>query len=134
MIYLQKTNFVQTVRIPANGVKESGVVTLELRNTIDRGPGVTVASDQSVRLVDADGRPVVDADGLQIILADVAATTALYYVISVAIPETMPEGEYEYTARVGDTVVSCGLAIVGDPKATVTSYDKPVQYEQYIAN
>lgn len=134
MIYLQKNNFVQTIRIPANGVKESGVVTLEMRNTIDRGPGVTVASDQRVRLVDADGNPVLDADGLHIILADVAATTALYYVISVAIPETMPEGEYEYTARVGDTVVSCGLAIVGDPKAAVTSYDKPVQYEQYIAN
>lgn len=134
MIYLQKSKYVQTVRIPANGVKVSGVVTLEMRNTIDRGPGVTVASDQAVRLVDADGRPVVDADGLQIILADVAATTALYYVISVAIPETMTEGEYEYTARVGDTVVSCGLAIVGERKASVTSYSNSVQYEQYNAN
>lgn len=131
MLYFKNTTYIQTVRIPASGPKAGGTIVLELVNVINRGAPVTVSSDQSVRLVDADGRPVLDADGLQIILADMAATSTLYYVFDVALPEGVTEGEYEYKATVGDTVISCGLAYIGEPKASVTQYDNTVQYEQY---
>ena len=131
MLYFKNTTYIQTVRIPASGPRVPGVIALELVNVINRGAPVTVSSDQAVRLVDADGRPVLDADGLQIILADVAATTRLYYVLDVALPEGITEGEYEYKATAGGEVISCGLAYIGEPKASVKQYDNTVQYEQY---
>lgn len=132
MIYLQKTTDPQVVRIPANGAKvDGGTVTLELKNTIDLGPVSAFDFDRAVYLVDALGAFVHDADGRQVAVAATAETSRLYYVIRVALPAEMPEGEYQYTARVDGTVVSCGLLIVGTPAPSVIQYDKPLQYEQY---
>ena len=55
MIYLKNTTDTQVVRIPASGPKVDGVVTLEMVNTIDRGPAFVFEFDQAVYLVDADG-------------------------------------------------------------------------------
>lgn len=132
MIYLQNTTDPQLVRIPANGVKVAeGDVVLELVNTIDLGPATSHDFDRRVYLVDALGAFVHDADGRQVAVAAAAESSRLYYVMRVALEDGMPEGEYEYTARVGETVVSCGLLIVGTPTPSVIQYDKPLQYEQY---
>lgn len=131
MIYLSNTTDVQVVRIPASGPKADGIVTLELVNTIDKGEPLVMEFDQAVYLVDADGAFVHDADDRQVAVAAVGDTSRLYYVVNVALPEDVTPGEYEYKASAGGSVFSCGLAIVGDPKASVVRYDKPVQYEQY---
>lgn len=132
MIYLKNTTDTQVVRIPVSGPKAGGVVTLEMVSTINKGEAHVFDFDQAVYLADADGALVHDSDDLQIVVAATADTSRLYYVVNVSLPEDFQPGEYEYTASVGGEVVSCGLAVVGDPKAAVTSYDKPIQYEQYI--
>lgn len=134
MIYLRNTTDAQTVRIPASSPKAGGIVTLEMVNVINRGAALSFDFDQAVYLADADGALVHDAEDRQIAVADRGDSSRLYYVLTVELPEGIPEGEYEYTARIGGDVVSCGLAIVGEPAPAVASYDKPVQYEQYNAN
>jgi hypothetical protein len=131
MIYLKHTTETQVVRIPASYPKQGGVVTFEMVNTINRGEAQVYTFDQAVYLVDSEGAFVHDADDLQIVVYAAADASRLYYVLNVDLPEDVTPGEYEYTASVAGEVVSCGLAIVGEPKASVTSYDKPVQYEQY---
>lgn len=131
MLYLKNTTETQVVRIPASAPKAGGVVTLEMVNTINRGDPLVFDFDQAVYLADADGRLVHDADDLQVVVAAQGDASRLYYVVNVELSEDVTEGEYEYTASVDGETVSCGLAIVGDPVAAVTSYDKPVQYEQY---
>lgn len=133
MIYLRNTTETQRVRIPASGPKAGGIVTLEMVNTIDRGEAYVFDFDQAVYLADANGDLVHDADDLQIAVADRGDSSRLYYVLTVTLPEGIPEGEYEYKATAGGEVISCGLAIVGEPAPAVESYDKPVQYEQYNA-
>lgn len=134
MIYLKNTTDTQVVRIPASGPKADGVVTLEMVNTIDRGPAFVFEFDQAVYLVDADGAYVHDADDLQVVVVAAADTSRLYYVVNVTLPEGVTPGEYEYRASAGGETISCGLAIVGDPTARVTSYDNHQQYEQYKSN
>ena len=131
MIYLKNTTDPQVVRIPVSLPKLDGIVTLRLVNTIDRGPAVDCDFDQAVYLVDALGAFVHDADGKQVAVADIGDTSRLYYVLTVELPDDMPEGEYEYTATVGDVTVSCGLAILGDRDSDTEQYENTVTYEQY---
>jgi hypothetical protein len=131
MIYLKNTTDPQVVRIPVSLPKLDGIVTLRLVNTIDRGPAVDSDFDQAVYLVDALGAYVHDADGKQVAVADIGDTSRLYYVLNVVLPDDMPEGEYEYTATVGDVTVSCGLAILGERETDTEQYENTVTYEQY---
>lgn len=132
MIYLKNTTDQQVVRIPASLPKLGGTVTLEMVNTIDRGLALVLAFDQAIFLVDSEGAFVHDADNRQIAVAGAKPDESrLYYVLNVTLPEDVTPGEYEYKASVDGTPVSCGLAIVGEPHAAVTSYDNSVQYEQY---
>jgi hypothetical protein len=66
-----------------------------------------------------------------VVVAAQGDASRLYYVVNVELSEDVTEGEYEYTASVDGDVVSCGLAIVGDPEPSVTSYDNSITYEQY---
>ena len=131
MIYLKNTTDQQVVRIPASLSKLGGTVTLEMVNTIDRGLALVMTFDQAVYLVDSEGAYVHDADDRQVVVAMQGDASRLYYVLNVSLPEDVTPGEYEYKASVDGTPVSCGLAIVGEPRAAVTSYDNSVQYEQY---
>lgn len=134
MIYLAHTTSPQVVRIPASAPKAGGTVTLSMVNTINRGEALSFDFDQAVYLVDADGNEVHDADGLQVVVADVADTSRLYYVLTIELGADVTPGEYEYTAAIDGETVSCGLAIVGEPEADVTHYDNSVQYDQYNYN
>lgn len=138
MIYLRNTTDAQIVRIPASGPKLDGPFTMRIVNTIDRGDGYDITLTPAmiyVRLVGADGALIHDSEERQILVASAGTDKSrLYYFVGLRLPAGLPEGEYEYEAKAGDSVISSGLAIIGEPKAAVTSYDKPVQYEQYNAN
>lgn len=131
MLYIKNTTDTQVVRIPASGPKADGIVTLELLNVINRGPALVFEFDQAVYLVDADGKYVHDADDRQVAVAAQGDASRLYYVVNVELPEDVTEGEYEYMASAGGELISCGLAYIGEPKASVKQYDNTVQYEQY---
>ena len=131
MIYLKNTTETQVVRLPASGPTPGGVVTLELVNIINRGDAYVLTYDPAIYFVDADGKYFHDADGLQLVVGVVDDGSRLYACIEVSLAGDMPDGEYEYTASAGGEVISCGLAIVGEPKAAVKEYDKLTQYEQY---
>lgn len=121
----------QRVRIPASGPKAGGIVTLEMVNTIDRAPVIRFTN--GVIFLEADGLRFIDSEERQLLVQPDGDSSRLYYILDVTLPEGIPEGEYEYKATAGGEVISCGLAIVGEPAPAVESYDKPVQYEQYNA-
>lgn len=131
MIYLKNISDPQFVRIPVSGPTPEGVITLEMENTINRGGARSFTYDPAIYFVDADGKYFHDADGLQLVVGTVEDGSRLYAVIEITLDAGMPDGEYEYKAIAGGEVLSCGLAIVGDPKARVTSYDNNQRYEQY---
>lgn len=136
MIYLKNTTDTQLVRILANGPKADGEIVLRMVNTINRGPGsrldVTRGRDAYVPLVGAEDAYIHDANDFQVYVRDVALDNSrTYYQGTVELPAGIPDGEYEYTFTVGGVVVSCGLAIVGEPKSRAVQYSNTVQYEQY---
>lgn len=135
MIYLDYTTESQTVRIPASAAKIDGTIVLSLINTINRGSAVVDEFDpHGAYLLASDGDYIRDADGLYVLVStayNFDESSRLYYVIQVALPESLPKGEYEYTATVGDEIVSEGLAIVGEMEASVTEYENTISYEQY---
>ena len=136
MIYLEKTTNVQYVRIPANGPKADGAIIMELLNTINRGEPFTLtlmpAAYLPARFIVVPDEPFLDSEGRQFIVrAPSPDRSRYYYFCSVQLPADAQPGEYEYRVTIGGEVLSCGLAIVGDPKARVTSYDNNQRYEQY---
>lgn len=136
MLYFKNTTDAQIVRIPANGPKAGGNITLELVNVINRGQGYTLTFTPSSyvygRLITAEDEFFHDSDDRQVyVRIPVEDTSRIYYFGAVTLPAGMPEGEYEYTAAAGGEVISCGLAYIGEPKPSVTQYDNTIQYEQY---
>lgn len=136
MIYLKNIISAQLVRILANGPKADGDMVLQMVNTINRGPGsrldVTRGCDAYVPLVGAEGAYIHDANDFQVYVRDVALDNSrTYYQGTVELPAGIPDGEYEYTFTVGGVAVSCGLAIVGEPKSRAIQNSNTVQYEQY---
>ena len=106
MIYLDQTTEPQEVRIPRNIIPIPGgeyVVTLE--NTIDRSR-VSVSPSKVV-------------------------PTALYYTVTVELPDVMPAGEYAYELRKGAAVLTVGLLTLGEYQYPTTQYHEGVSYTQY---
>lgn len=62
--------------------------------------------------------------------------TPLYVEATIGGTDTMPEGEYTYTVKLGSggRVISQGLLIVGDYKGDREQYETSVNYEQYGQN
>lgn len=131
MLYFANITDKQRVRIPADGAKLRGELTLRMVNVIGGGSGVESVWDPRIYLVDADGRYVHDADGRQIAVGEPDDRTRLYYLADVELPAGIPDGEYNYEATVDGVTVSCGLAFVGDFHAPVTDYNNHLEYEQY---
>lgn len=59
-------------------------------------------------------------------------TSRKNYAIDVALPEGMPDGEYEYTLENGGEVLSTGLLVIGKAEES-KQYIKSISYEQYEA-
>lgn len=58
-------------------------------------------------------------------------TSALFYNIAVELPESVTEGEFEYTLKDEEKVLSSGLLVIGCDALTPRQYEKSIQYEQY---
>lgn len=61
-------------------------------------------------------------------------TSAGYYTFDITLPDGIPDGEYEYTLRDGDDILSNGvMTIRGKNGVAKEQYDKETEYEQYTS-
>lgn len=102
MIYLKNISTPQVIFIP-RCMEANGGLVLSLKSTIN----------QSVILLN-----VIDA-----------ATSDLYFRVSVMLPADVPSGEYEYALSDDTGELSTGLLIVGELSSPI-EYKKVIQYEQ----
>ena len=105
MIYLQNVTDSQVVFVPKKGAVPSGDLVFKAKNTID----LAVEVNQVVT-------------DLQ--------TSNQYFNIAVSLPAGLPNGEYEYSILVDETIVASGLLVVGE-NSHPSEYNKEIQYEQY---
>lgn len=106
MIYLEQSVDAQVVRIPRNILENSGeAYTLTLENTIDRSR-VSVTPDE-------------------------VSAGALYYVVTVTLPDVLPAGEYSYELRQGAAVLAVGVLTIGEYEYDTTQYESAAIYTQY---
>lgn len=104
MIYLKNISEEQTILVPRNGEMVTGDVTLVMCNTTDH---------QEVTLHVRD-----------------INTSGLYLNLAVALPEGLADGEYQYTLKDSNILVSQGLLYIGDLHST-SQYEKTIRYKQY---
>lgn len=105
MIYLHNTTEPQVIYVPRNMETPQGDIVFRAKSTIDLAVEVEMV--------------VINLE-----------TSALYYNIAVTLPAGVPDGEYEYSLSVGDTIIASGLLAIGgysDP----SQYNKDITYEQY---
>lgn len=57
-------------------------------------------------------------------------TSDLYFNLAIALPEGLPDGEYEYSLKNGDTLLSSGLLVIGD-YAKPEQHNTEIEYKQY---
>lgn len=105
MLYVNKSDEAQQVLIPMNAEPVGGAMELTLVSTIDRRAWTFSVTSLAVNLT--------------------------YYNIAVVIPDECPVGEYEYTLKKGYETLSGGILYVTEQR-TITEYEKPIEYEQYI--
>ena len=104
MIYLKNISEEQIILVPRNGEMVTGDVTLVVCNTTDH---------QEVTL------PVREQ-----------TTSQIYIKMAVALPEGLVDGEYQYTLKDGNILVSQGLLYIGDLHST-SQYENTIRYKQY---
>lgn len=106
MIYLEQSTLPQVVKIPRNlAAVPEGDYAFSVMNTIDR---TTVT-----------------------VIPSAVVLGALSYTTTVALPDMMPIGEYDYELRKGGIVLSIGLLTIGDYNYERTEYDAEAAYRQY---
>lgn len=105
MLYLQNTQEAQALFIPKNVEIPEGDLIFEAKSTID------LVTKISLQVVDLN-------------------LTTLYLQLAVILEEEVPNGEYEYTLKAGEEVVSTGLLIVGEG-GKPEEIETPIEYEQY---
>ena len=82
------------------------------------------------RCMEANGGLVLSLKSTIILLNVIdAATSDLYFRVSVMLPADVPSGEYEYDLSDDTGELSTGLLIVGE-LSSPTEYKKVIQYEQ----
>lgn len=104
MIYLTNISDAQILMIPKNGGIVTGEMSLVLRNTTDQQETILSVTDLN--------------------------TSGLYFTLSVALPEGIADGEYQYTLKNGNIQVSCGLLYIGDLQSA-SQYERTITYQQY---
>lgn len=104
MVYLRNNDSAQVTRIPKN-ITGTGSLSLTLRST-------TTLAEYEIGSVADSGE------------------SALYWCISVSLPEGMDNGEYEYELRQGGVRVASGVLRVGE-YSTDEEYNSEIEYEQY---
>lgn len=105
MLYLQNTEEAQVLFVPKNGQIPPGDLVFEAKSTID------LVTEINIQVVDLD-------------------ISSQYMYLSVILQGEVTNGEYEYTVKSDDTVVSTGILIVGD-NSHPDQYNHEIEYEQY---
>lgn len=103
MIYLINTTETQTVAIPKERV-ENGALMFVAQSTMNLN--------------------TFELEAVNI------SSSSLYFNISLALPQGLPAGEYEYALTDNDGVLSSGVMVVGDLSIPV-EYINETTYEQY---
>ena len=109
MLYLHNTEEAQVLFVPKNGAIPDGDLVFKAKNTID------LATEIDINVVDLNLSP-------------------LYLQLAVSLQEEIPNGEYEYTIKAGDEVVSTGLLVVEGEPSKPEEKETTIEYEQYEAN
>jgi len=105
MLYLQNTEEAQVLFVPKNGEIPSGDLEFVAKSTVD------LVTEISLQVVDLD-------------------ISRQYMYLSVILPNKVTNGEYEYTVKVGNEVMSTGLLVVGE-YSHPDQYNHEIEYEQY---
>lgn len=105
MLYLTNTTKPQVLFVPKDGEVPEGTLTFEAVSTVDLDTAVS--------------QEVIDLD-----------TSGLYFNVSIALPEGVQDGEYEYTLSADGIPVSSGLLVIGE-NFHPSQYEKSITYEQY---
>lgn len=104
MIYLKNISDAQIAMIPRNGESTAGEMSLVLRNTTDQQETTLSVTDLN--------------------------TSGLYFNIAVALPAGLANGEYQYSLKNGEILVSGGLLYIGELKSP-SQYETTIKYKQY---
>lgn len=104
MVYLQNTTDAQVLMIPRDGNRESGILSLKVRNTTDQQKFTLEVSDLE--------------------------TSDHYFNLAVTLPEELPTGEYEYSLEKDGIRFSQGLLMIGD-FSSPSQYETAINYQQY---
>jgi hypothetical protein len=107
MLYLINKANPQTLFVPKDGAVAAGDLSFTLTSTVE------------------------NSEPLQAEVSDGGSSNA-YYILSVALPEDIADGEYEYVLADDEQPLSVGLLYVGDlPDVVQREYEKTIEYEQY---
>lgn len=104
MIYLKNISDAQVLMIPRNGGIVTGEMALVMRNTTD-------LQETTLSVTDLN-------------------TSGLYFNLAVALPGGLADGEYQYSLKIGNIQVSCGLLYVGDLQSP-SQHETTITYKQY---
>ena len=104
MIYLKNISEEQIIMVPRNGEMVTGDVTLVMCNTTDHREVTLPVREQT--------------------------TSQSYVKMAVALSEGLADGEYQYTLKDSNILVSQGLLYIGDLHST-SQYEKTIRYKQY---
>ena len=104
MIYLKNISDAQILMIPRNGGIVTGEMTLVMRNTTD-------LQETTLSVTDLN-------------------TSGLYFNLAVSLPGGLADGEYQYSLKDGNILVSCGLLYVGDLQSP-SQHETTITYKQY---
>ena len=72
----------------------------------------------------------IDRSRISVVPSQVTAA-ALYYVVTVALPDLLPTGEYSYELRKGASVLAVGILTLGEYRYETTQYHAGTTYTQY---
>lgn len=112
MIYLDNTTDAQTVLLPVS-----------LTAVDIAGLDLTFSARSTVNLDTPVSATVLDLH-----------THVLYYDVSLALPEGIQPGEYEYSLKAGNVELSSGVMVVRGGGASVSQYASAPTYKQYNQN
>lgn len=104
MLYLRNTQDAQVLMVPKNGSAAEGDLQLLIRDTVDHQSVTISATDLN--------------------------TSALYANIAVELPESLAEGEYQYSLMSGAIAISTGLLYIGELERP-DQYEETINYKQY---
>lgn len=122
MIYIENTPETQEIQVPVSYKDPQGdEVSYHFRLF------------STINLKHTDDLLTADGDDLSLEVVPVMSAGGQYYKFSIELPEGMNAGTYEYLLLHGYSVLSMGVAMVGEFQNQVNQYQKEIEYEQYGA-